>query len=252
LAAVVGADRFLVEIKTTANLQHPHILPLFDSGEADSFLFYVMPYVEGATLVHDDERSLGQGTWSPDGEWLVFRTMAVAPDEGTRDIVALRPGADSVVIPLVATEYAEHAPAVSPDGRWLAYSSNETGRYEVFVRLFPDVESGKRQVSTEGGMAPRWAHNGRELFYVNGDQGFVVASIETDPDFRVLGQETLFTIPSGYLLAAGLNFYDVAPDDERFLMGRNYQADGAEDGGGGPTLVLVRNFFEELTERVAN
>ena len=252
MAAVVGADRFLVEIKTTANLQHPHILPLFDSGEADSFLFYVMPYVEGATLVHDDERSLGQGTWSPDGEWLVFRTMAVAPDEGTRDIVALRPGADSVVIPLVATEYAEHAPAVSPDGRWLAYSSNETGRYEVFVRLFPDVESGKRQVSTEGGMAPRWAHNGRELFYVNGDQGFVVASIETDPDFRVLGQETLFTIPSGYLLAAGLNFYDVAPDDERFLMGRNYQADGAEDGGGGPTLVLVRNFFEELTERVAN
>ena len=71
-----------------------------------------------ATLVHDDERSLGQGTWSPDGEWLVFRTMAVAPNEGTRDIVALRPGADSTVTPLVATsEYAEHAPALSPDGR---------------------------------------------------------------------------------------------------------------------------------------
>ena len=50
LAAVVGADRFLAEIKTTANLQHPHILPLFDSGEADSFLFYVMPYVEGESL----------------------------------------------------------------------------------------------------------------------------------------------------------------------------------------------------------
>ncbi len=50
LAAVVGAERFLAEIKTTANLQHPHILPLFDSGEADSFLFYVMPYVEGESL----------------------------------------------------------------------------------------------------------------------------------------------------------------------------------------------------------
>ncbi|GIT52594.1 MAG: hypothetical protein Ct9H300mP15_28070 [Gemmatimonadota bacterium] len=50
LAAVVGADRFLAEIKTTANLQHPHILPLFDSGEADSFLFYVMPYVEGESI----------------------------------------------------------------------------------------------------------------------------------------------------------------------------------------------------------
>jgi serine/threonine-protein kinase len=50
LAAVVGAERFLVEIKTTANLQHPHILPLFDSGEADGFLFYVMPFVDGETL----------------------------------------------------------------------------------------------------------------------------------------------------------------------------------------------------------
>ena len=158
-----------------------------------------------------------------------------------------------MVTPLVATtEYAEHALAVSPDGRWLAYSSDETGRDEVFVRPFPDVESGKQQVSTEGGMAPCWAHNGRELFYVNGSRGFVAASFETDPGFRVLGQETLFTIPSGYLLDVSVNFYDVAPDDERFLMGRNFQVDGAEDGDGGPTLVLVRNFFEELKERVAN
>ena len=60
LAAVVGAERFLAEIKTTANLQHPHILPLFDSGEADGFLFYVMPYVEGETLRDriDRERQL--------------------------------------------------------------------------------------------------------------------------------------------------------------------------------------------------
>ncbi len=60
LAAVVGAERFLAEIKTTANLQHPHILPLFDSGEADSFLFYVMPYLEGESLRDrlDRERQL--------------------------------------------------------------------------------------------------------------------------------------------------------------------------------------------------
>ncbi|NIQ54679.1 MAG: protein kinase, partial [Gammaproteobacteria bacterium] len=56
LAAVVGAERFLAEIETTANLQHPHILPLFDSGEADSFLFYVMPYVEGESLRERLER----------------------------------------------------------------------------------------------------------------------------------------------------------------------------------------------------
>ena len=65
LAAVVGAERFLAEIKTTANLQHPHILPLFDSGEADSFLFYVMPYVEGETL--RDRITLGAPPTAPDG-----------------------------------------------------------------------------------------------------------------------------------------------------------------------------------------
>ena len=204
------------------------------------------------TLVHDDERSLAQGTWSPDGEWLVFRSAALAPNEGTRDIVALRPGADSAVTPLVTTEYAEHAPAISPDGRWLAYSSDETGRHEVFVRPFPDVESGKQQVSTEGGMGPRWAHNGRELFYVNGSRDFVAASIETEPGFRVLEQEALFTVPGGFLVGPHLNFYDVAPDDERFLMGRTYQGGGPEDDGGGPTMVLVQNFFEVLKARVGN
>ena len=202
------------------------------------------------TLVHDDERSLAQGRWSPVGEWLVFRSAAVAPDEGQRDIMGFRPGVDSAAISLVATEYQEHAPAVSPDGRWLAYSSDETGRHEVFVRPFPDVESGKQQVSLEGGIAPRWAYSGRELFYLNpGSVELVAVSIETEPDFRVLSQEALFSVPEGTLLSPSVNFYDVAPGDERFLMGRAFQAGGAE-GSGGPSLVLVQNFFEELKARV--
>ena len=175
-------------------------------------------------LLLDDERSLLQSRWSPDGEWLIMRTFALPADGvGLRDIVGFRPGRDSAPMPLVATtEYAEQAAALSPDGRWLAYSSDESGRDEVFVRPFPDVESDKQQISMEGGIAPRWAHNGRELFYVNESRDFVAASIETDTGFRVLGRETLFTISADYLLGANFDFYDVAPDDEQFLMGRRF------------------------------
>ena len=201
-----------------------------------------------ATLVHDDEHSFAQGTWSPDGEWLVYRTAHLAPDEGLRDIFAIRPRVDTVSTPLLTSEYQEHAPAVSPDGRWLAYTSDETGRDEVFVRPFPDVESGKHQVTTEGGIAPLWADNGRELFYVKGN-ALVAASIELDGGFRLLGQETLFSIPARVISDNGsVNFYDVAPGAARFLMGRGYQAGVGEDER--PKMILVQNFSEELKARV--
>ncbi|NIP94707.1 MAG: hypothetical protein GWO24_15205, partial [Akkermansiaceae bacterium] len=63
--------------------------------------------------------------------------------------------------------YHESAPAISRDGRWLAYQSNETGDWEIFVRPFPDVDSGRWQVSTNGGYSPVWANSGRELFYID-------------------------------------------------------------------------------------
>ena len=190
----------------------------------------------------------GQATLVHDGEWLVYRTAHLTPDEGLRDIFAIRPGVDTVSTALLTTEYQEHAPAVSPDGRWLAYTSNETGRDEVFVRPFPDVESGKQQVTTEGGIAPLWADSGVELFYVKGNE-FVVAAIALEGGFRVLGQETLCSIPAGVLSTNGnVNFYDVAPGAERFLMGRQYQAGVGEDEG--PKMILVQNFSEELRARV--
>ena len=84
LAAVVGAERFLAEIKTTANLQHPHILPLFDSGEADSFLFYVMPYVEGETLQgrinREKQLPVLRGTEGAGGELITIPPAAASGD----------------------------------------------------------------------------------------------------------------------------------------------------------------------------
>ncbi len=103
---------------------------------------------------------------------------------------------------------------MSPDGRWIAYNSDETGRYEVFVRPFPEVEGGKWQVSAQGGVAPLWAYSGRELFYRNANGDLVAAQVETDPSFRVVERRALFAIPSGMSVdEAGYisGLYDTSP-----------------------------------------
>jgi len=106
------------------------------------------------SLVLDLEAAIWEAVTSPDGQWLVLRTGGAA--SGRRDIVALQVGQDTVPRPLLTEPYDEAAPALSPDGRWLAYESGETGRREIFVRPFPDVQTGKWQVSTSGGTSPVW------------------------------------------------------------------------------------------------
>ncbi len=204
-----------------------------------------------AVLLLDDERSLNHGSWSPDGEWLVLRAAATqAMGLGLRDVLAFRPGVDSAAIPLVASpDFAEVAPAVSPDGGWLAYSSNETGRDEVFVRPFPNTDSMRVRVSTDGGIAPVWAKSGRELFFVGADRTMVAAQFDPASG-RVLDKETLFSLPVGYPAVGANSFYDVSSDGERFLMVRPYVDDTQDEASAG--WVLVQNFFEVLKARVPN
>jgi eukaryotic-like serine/threonine-protein kinase len=208
-----------------------------------------------AELLYDSEAQLAQGFWSPDGEWLVMRTTT-GTGVGGRDIHAIRPGADSVPLLLLAEDYDEAAPAVSPDGRWLAYGSNETGRYEVFVRPFPNVDDGKVQVSNAGGSAPLWSWDGSELFYHDTQATLVAVSFETEPSFRVTVRTPLFTVPEGFLGRGGTNsfitgLYDVAADG-RFLMMRSVGAPSATEDSEGERarVILVLNWFEELTRRV--
>ena len=203
-----------------------------------------------AVLLLDDARSLNQGSWSPDGEWLVFRAAATeAMGLGLRDILAFRPGVDSAAVPLVASpDFAEAAPALSPDGRWLAYSSNETGRDEVFVRPFPNTDSSRVRVSTEGGIAPVWGKSGRELFFVDGGLSMVAAQFDPASG-RVSGLETLFPLPVGYPASVANGFYDVSSDG-RFLMVRRYVDDTDDQDANG--WVLVQNWLEEVKARVPN
>ncbi|MGD8602538.1 MAG: protein kinase, partial [Gemmatimonadota bacterium] len=197
-------------------------------------------------LVLDPERAASEIEVSPDGEWIVMRTG----DAPSRDILAQRPGVDSVATPLLASpDFDEAAPAISPDGRWLAYGSNETGGYQIYVRPFPDVESGRWQVSTSGGAAPRWSHRGDEIFYGTATGAVMAARVDTSSGFRVLGTQTLFT--DNQVVGEGIanGWYDISADDERFLMARPVSSGGAASD---PELILVQNFLTEVQRLAPN
>jgi serine/threonine-protein kinase len=184
--------------------------------------------------------------WSPDGQWLV---MQVASGSGVHNIVTIRPGLDSVVTPLVATSAEERLPALSPDGRWLAYQSDETGSWEVYVRPFPNVEGGRWQASIAGGRGPKWSHGGGELFFTNANDELVAVDVETTSVFRSGRPRVLFALSPDWRswINTGL-YYDVAPGDDRFIAMRQISATDET----GPRTLLVNNFFEELKARVPN
>jgi hypothetical protein len=141
------------------------------------------------------------------------------------------------------TPFDENVPNISPDGRWLAYLSNESGRDEIYVRAFPGP-SGKWQISTDGGANPVWARSGKELFYQNGDKMMVV-DIAGDAALRAGTPRMLFqgkyeTVGGG----RGRN-YDVSPDGQRFIM---IKAGSSNERS--PQMIAVMNWFTELRQRV--
>jgi hypothetical protein len=187
------------------------------------------------------------GFLSPDGRWIVLGATGSPGSSSGTDILAARPGVDSVARRIVATGYDEGGPALSPDSRWLAYVSNEQGENEVFVRPFPDASGGKWQVSSGGGSAPLWAHNGRELFYVNGNNMYVV-QVHPGPPFSAAPPRVLFAIPDRVRVGSLLRgTFAITPDDRRFLMVRD---NSWVDMAGTPTMVVVENFFEELRAKL--
>ncbi len=188
-------------------------------------------------LVIDTARSgVQEAVWSRDGTWIVYRTT-------TRDILARRTTGDTTAVPLLQTSsFQEVEPTLSPDGRWLAYASNESGRFEVYVRPFPDTDRAKWQVSTDGAADPLWSHSGRELFFF-ANTG-MVTSVEVLPGATfTMGKRTpLF---SASQTAGGPHSWDITPDDQRFVM---IQLAGSELTQN-RELVVVENFFPELESK---
>jgi hypothetical protein len=170
-----------------------------------------------AELLADEERAVVQALLSPDGQWLVMRLGDLMAD---REIVARHLASDSLVTSMTDPGSWQTAPALSPDGRWLAYASDETERSEIYVRSFPDLTASKQQVSPAGGMMPVWGRTGRELFFLNFAREMVAVEVPLDGDFQAAAQTTLFTLdPTLEVRQRDLYaLYDVDTDDQRFLM----------------------------------
>jgi Tol biopolymer transport system component len=138
--------------------------------------------------------------------------------------------------PFLDTRFMRGYFQFSPDGKWVAYESDETGRNEIYVVPYPGP-GGKSQVSTDGGTKPRWNRNGREMFFRSGDKMMAV-DVETGAAFRSGSPEMLFTKAS--------QDYDVAPDGKRFIMLKP----AAAPEGSPSELHVILNWFDELRRRV--
>ncbi|MDX2207845.1 MAG: protein kinase [Gemmatimonadales bacterium] len=190
------------------------------------------------------DRPVQEVVWSADGEWLVVRT-----DNGTAgagDLVGIRTNGDTTPIPLVASKFTEMHPALSPDGRWLAYISDESGSNEVYVRPFPATSTGRWQVSNGGGSSPVWSPDSRELFFIDIANRMVAAELNTTIRFEVVGLHPLFDVRN-YTQDVFHQSFDVTADGQSFIFMRQ-RSSGA--GGSQPAVVLVQNWLTDLDARL--
>jgi serine/threonine-protein kinase len=150
---------------------------------------------------------------------------------------------------LIQTSNIEQNGEISPDSRWLVYESNNSGQFEIYVRPFPNVDSGLWQVSTGGGTRPLWAQNGQELFYRSPTGAVMSVRIELGATWTGSTPSKLF---EGRYFVGGGNFartYDVAPDGRRFLMIK-LGGGGSDETAAPPSLIVVQHWFEELKRLV--
>ena len=187
--------------------------------------------------------------FAPDGRTLVF--SEVTSDTGL-DLALLDVSDDSEVVGSIRTEFRDSAGVVSPDGRWLAYVSDESGEDQTYVRPFPDLDAGRWQISSGFGVAPVWGPDSRELFYQtvdnSGDTAVMRVTIATEPEFRSATPSALFQ--GAYRLGEGAaaHAYDISPDGQRFLMVKEDL--DVNEPAAQPRIAVTLNWAEELTRLV--
>jgi hypothetical protein len=143
--------------------------------------------------------------------------------------------------PLLDEKYNESQPQISPNGKWMAYCSDESGQSEIYVRPFPEVNAGKWPVSASGGDSPLWSRDGRELFYRSGDAAMVVP-VTSDQTFS-------FGTPRALFRGTYPPLWNISKDAKRFLMMKGVGPSGS--AASGPRRInIVVNWLEELKQRV--
>ena len=196
-----------------------------------------------ATRLSDSPNQHNPTGTTADGAQIVFNELT--PTQ-LGDISLLTMTPTPQVKPLVATRANERGGVVSPDGRWLAYESDRSGAYEVWVQPFPTVDAGRWQVSSAGGVQPLWARNGRELFYVAPDGALMAVQWRGLPES---GGAPTRLIEGRYSRGVGgttVRQYDVSADGQRFLM----MKEEARETDLAPSINVVQNWFGELRRLV--
>jgi eukaryotic-like serine/threonine-protein kinase len=176
---------------------------------------------------------------TPDGQYVLFSS---AP--GSRDVMLMTLDAAHTTVPLIQTPAQERNGVVSRDGRWVAYESDSSGRFEIYVRPFPNVSSGQWNVSTAGGTRPLWAPNGDEIFFVAPDGAIMAVPVTRGSTWQA--GEAATVVEARYLTqgAVSTRTYDVSADGKRFLMVKPLATDSVQQ------IVIVQNWFEDLKRLV--
>ncbi len=181
---------------------------------------------------------------SPDGSRLVV--MEMVPTGPTPRLLRMdrlaAAGDQPQTEPLLQEPFGKDNGEISPDGRWLAYQSSESGPSQIHVRPFPNVDTGHWQISVNGGTRPVWARSGRELFYLDGAGAVTSVPVQTAPNFSAGASTKLFDGP--YFTAFANRTYDVTPDGQRFLMIKDNVS--LDETSTPPSFVVVLNWAEEL------
>jgi serine/threonine-protein kinase len=192
----------------------------------------------------------GPFSLSPDGKALLSWDLTFSPIQ--TDITMSSIDSNIEWKTLLKSVYNEDHPQISPDGKWLAYSSNESGQDEIYVVQFPDVNKGKWQVTTDGGYGPLWAPDGRALYYRKG-KSIMSVTVETDSTFNHGKSEELFQ-GDYYSMNVGailIPMWDIHPNGEKFLMMKPAEtADEESTKRSSRKINMVLNWFEELKQRV--
>ena len=181
-------------------------------------------------------------SFTPDGKSLV-----ITQQNATNDLALITTDGIGKTTPLVETSFIEGLAEISPDGRWLAYQSDESGQDQIYVRPFPNVNDSRVQVSRDGGTKPVWSPRGGELFYLDGKSALTAVSVTTGAEFRVGSPKTLFD--ARYFSANQARSYDVSADGQRFLFIKDTALEAADPNATPASIVVTLNWFSELEKR---
>lgn len=188
------------------------------SNRAGAYQFYqkLANGVGEDELLLQSDSLISPASWSADGKFLLYHRYDPKSDV---DVWVLPLEEDRKPFPFLQTQFRENDAVFSPDGRWIAYRSNESGKNEVYVRTFP-AASGKWQISINGGQQPQWRSDGKELFYISADRKLMAVDVKSGATFEAGLPKALFDLTAAKAYNTG---YEATADGQRFLLVRTLQ-----------------------------